>query len=60
MLRFAGGVLAGNIATRVTGKSTGIDGRGGEPIGDPSGALVKGPAFPASMAADLAVVEDQG
>src|SRR5712671_2038835 len=41
-------------------KSTGVGGRGGEPIGDSFGALVKGLAFSARMAADLAVVEDQG
>ena len=40
--------------------STGVGGRGDEPIGDSLGALVKGLAFSASMAADLAVVEDQG
>ena len=44
----------------IAGKSTGVGGRGEEPIGDSLGALVKGLAFPASMAADLAVVEDQG
>jgi hypothetical protein len=54
------GALAGHIATRIAGKSTGVVGRGEEPIGDSLGALVKGLAFPASMAADLAVVEDQG
>src|SRR5207253_10055491 len=40
--------------------SAALGGRGEEPIGDSLGALVKGLAFPASMAADLAVVEDQG
>ena len=54
------GALVGHIATCVGGKSTGVGGRGEEPIGDSLGALVKGLAFPASMAADLAVVEDQG
>jgi hypothetical protein len=34
--------------------------QGNEPIGDPFGALVKGFAFSARMAADLAMVEDQG
>ena len=53
------GALAGNIATRIGGKSTGVGGGGHEPIGDSFGALVKGLAFSASMAADLAVVEDQ-
>jgi hypothetical protein len=41
------------------GESTGIGIKGSEPIGDSLGELVKGLAFPASMAADLAVIEDQ-
>jgi len=41
-------------------ESTGVGSEGGEPIVDSLGALVKGLAFSASMAADLAVVEDQG
>src|SRR5258708_375331 len=41
-------------------KSTGVNGEGGEPIGDALGELVKGPAFSAGMAADLAMVEDHG
>src|SRR6266478_1243653 len=41
-------------------ESTGVGSEGGEPIGDSLGGLVKGLAFSASMAADLAVVEDQG
>ena len=60
LLTFAEEFLAGHIATRIEGESTGIGGRGSKPVRDSPGALVKGPAFPASMAADLAVVEDQG
>ena len=41
-------------------ESTGVGSEGGEPIGDSLGGLVKGLAFSASMAADLAVIEDQG
>lgn len=41
------------------GESTGIGVKGSEPIGDSFGELVKGPVFSASMAADLAVIEDQ-
>ena len=54
------GALVGHSATRIGRKSTGVDGRGNEPIGDLLGALMKGLAFSPSMAADLAVVEDQG
>ena len=50
---------AGHIATHRRGKSTGIGVKGSEPIGDSLGELVKGLAFSASMAADLAVIEDQ-
>jgi hypothetical protein len=41
-------------------ESTGVGSEGGEPIGDSLGALVKGLAFSASMAADLAVVLGSG
>ena len=41
-------------------KSTGVGGKRGEPIGDSLGELMKGLALAAGMAADLAVVEDQG
>src|SRR5713101_5245636 len=48
------------ITTRKGVESTGVGGKRGEPIGDSLGELVKGLAFSASMAADLALVEDQG
>ena len=48
------------IATRKGVESTGVGGQRGEPIGDSLGKLVKGLAFSASMAEDLALVEDQG
>ena len=41
-------------------RSTGIRGNRDEPIGEAFGALMKGIAFSASMASDLAMVEDQG
>lgn len=41
------------------GESIGIGGKDGEPIGDSLGELMKGLAFSASMAVDLALVEDQ-
>ena len=57
---WAPGKTAEHLATRGGEESTGIGGEGGEPIGDSLGALVKGLAFSASMASDLAMVEDQG
>jgi hypothetical protein len=47
------------IATRKGVESTGVGGQRGEPIGDSLGEVVKGLAFSASMAEDLALVEDQ-
>ena len=57
---WAPGRIAEHIATGRGSGSTGVGGRGDEPIGDSLGELVKGVAFPASVTADLAVVEDQG
>jgi len=54
------GETAGHIATHRGGESTGVGGKDGEPIGDSLGERLKGLAFSASMAADLAMVEDQG
>ncbi len=56
----APGKTAEHLATCGGQQSTGVGGRGDEPISDSLGALVKGLAFSASMAADLAVVKDQG
>ena len=52
------GETAGHIATRRGGESTGVGGKDDEPIGDALGERSKGLAFSASMAADLALVED--
>jgi hypothetical protein len=54
----APGKTAGHIVTRRR-ESTGIGVKGSEPIGESLGELVKGLASSASMAADLAVIEDQ-
>ena len=62
----APGVAAGaweddrRLGDRGGQESTGVGRRDDEPIGDSLGALVKGLAFSASMASDLAMVEDQG
>ena len=40
-------------------ESTGVGRKGDEPISESLGELVKGLAFSTSMAADLALVEDQ-
>ena len=39
--------------------STGIGGKGDEPVSDSLGELMEGLAFSAGMATDLALVEDQ-
>src|SRR5258708_29868087 len=54
------GKTAEDLASCGGEESTGVGSDGGEPIGDCLGALVKGLIFSASMAADLAVVENQG
>ena len=42
-----------------SGESTGVGGKDDEPIGDGLGEGLKGLAFSARMATDLALVEDQ-
>src|SRR5260370_10309530 len=54
------GKTAEDLASCSGEESTGVGSDGGEPIGDCLGGLVKGLIFSASMAADLAVVENQG
>ena len=49
----------GHIATRSDVASTGVGRKGDEPMRDCLGELVKSLAFSASMAADLALIEDQ-
>src|SRR5258708_22189729 len=49
-----------NISKGPRRRSTGVSGKGDEPIGDALGELVKGFAFSAGVAADLALIEDQG
>ncbi len=51
--------IAGDLATRNGGISTGVGGMSDKPIGDSLGEFVKGLAFSAGVAADLAMVEDQ-
>ena len=51
--------LVGHIATRRGVESTGVGRKGDEPISESLGEVVKGLAFSAGMAADLALVEDQ-
>jgi len=58
LLIFAGS-LVGHIATRRGVESTGVGQKGDEPISESLGELVKCLALSASMATDLALVEDQ-
>ena len=51
---------AGHIATCGGGQSTGVGRRRDEPIGDSLGELMEGFAFSTDVAAELAVIEDQG
>ena len=54
------GKIAEHVEGHARGRSTGIGRKSHEPIGQALGELMKGLAFSASMAADLARVEDQG
>ena len=58
LLIFAGS-LVGHIATRRGVESTGVGQKGDEPISESLGEIMKCLAFSASMATDLALVEDQ-
>src|SRR3989442_14233537 len=54
------GKIAEHVEGHARGRSTGIGRKSHEPIGQALGELMKGLAFSLSMAADLALVEDQG
>src|SRR5260370_38676392 len=54
------GKSAEHVEGHARGRTTGIGRKSHEPIGQALGELMKGLAFSASMAADLALVEDQG